>query len=281
MVSKACKPLNVLQSLKFSLQRKTLEQIYISYIRPLVENGSQVWGNCTISEERLIENVQLAAARIVTGAIRTVSHRALYLETGWETLASRREKQKLILFQKIIHNHTPPYLKNHLPCTVGARSQRSLRNSEDISIIRANKDYFANSFFPSAIKLWNNLEPGIRQIQDTKHFKSEINKNITKIPHHLSHGLRKANIIMTRLRMGCSELNSDLFKIGVVNTQICVCGHGPETSYHFFFVCQKYMLMRTELHSKIIHLSSFNAQALHLKKVLCGSCRCTAVFHCL
>ncbi len=75
--------------------------------------------------------------------------------------------------------------------------------------------------------------------------------------------------------MGCSELNSDLFKIGVVNTQICVCGHGPETSYHFFFVCQKYILIRNELHSKIIHLSSFN-----LKTILYGDDKVTSEDNC-
>jgi hypothetical protein len=37
-----------------------------------------------------LENVQIEAARVVTGGIRLVSINSLYIETGWETLQARR-----------------------------------------------------------------------------------------------------------------------------------------------------------------------------------------------
>ena len=39
-----------------------------------------------------LENVQVEAARIVTGGTRLVSLSHLYIETGWEKLKDRREK---------------------------------------------------------------------------------------------------------------------------------------------------------------------------------------------
>jgi hypothetical protein len=46
-----------------------------------------------ISLNTKIENVQLEASRIVTGGTRLVSLNNLYMETGWEKLKDRREKQ--------------------------------------------------------------------------------------------------------------------------------------------------------------------------------------------
>jgi hypothetical protein len=40
-----------------------------------------------------LENVQIEAARIVTGGTRLVSINSLYKETGWETLQARRENR--------------------------------------------------------------------------------------------------------------------------------------------------------------------------------------------
>jgi hypothetical protein len=56
--------------------------LYISYVRPLLENGNCVWVNCTRKEGETIEKQQLEAARIVMGAKKGTSHDELYQETG-------------------------------------------------------------------------------------------------------------------------------------------------------------------------------------------------------
>ena len=76
------------------LDRKSLDIIYTSFIRPSLEYGSGVWDNCNLQEKQNLEKIQLEAARIVTGATKLVSFQALYNETGWETLEIRRKKQK-------------------------------------------------------------------------------------------------------------------------------------------------------------------------------------------
>ena len=81
---KICKRSGYLQS--------TIITIYISFIRPLLEYTNVVWDNCTHFESNELEKIQNEAARIVTGATKLVSLHSLYTETGWESLASSKEK---------------------------------------------------------------------------------------------------------------------------------------------------------------------------------------------
>lgn len=82
----------------------------MAFIRPILEYGDVVWGNCTKENSELLEKVQIEAARIITGLRVNSSRSILYSELGWETLQSRRDKHKLILFYKIIHGLAPQYL---------------------------------------------------------------------------------------------------------------------------------------------------------------------------
>ena len=67
--NRANKKLNILFALKYKLDRKTLEIMYFSFIRPLLEYGDFVWDNCSSTLSDTIEKVQIKAARIVSGAI--------------------------------------------------------------------------------------------------------------------------------------------------------------------------------------------------------------------
>ena len=66
--------------------------MYFSFIRPLIEYADVIWDNCTQYQVNKLEKIQNEAARIVTGATKLVSIISLYLETGWEPLASRQKK---------------------------------------------------------------------------------------------------------------------------------------------------------------------------------------------
>jgi len=54
------------------LDRKTLEKIYLTFIRPILEYADVVWDNKTLFLINTIEHVQIEAARIVTGRTRLV-----------------------------------------------------------------------------------------------------------------------------------------------------------------------------------------------------------------
>ena len=94
ITNSASKILGSMRMLKFKLKRKTLNQIYIAYLRPIIE---YVCDSCTVYEQNSLESIQYDAARIVTGLTRSVSIANLLREIGWVSLADRRKMQKLIL----------------------------------------------------------------------------------------------------------------------------------------------------------------------------------------
>ena len=90
--SKAWIRVNIMRKLKFKLDRHSLQTICFSFIRPVTEYSDVVWDNYTLYEANELEKIQIEADRIVTGATKLVSIDSLYIETGWDTLASRRKK---------------------------------------------------------------------------------------------------------------------------------------------------------------------------------------------
>ena len=91
-----------MRKLKFILDRKSLEIIYTSFIRLILEYADVVWDNCTQYEINALEKIQIEAARIVTGTTKLVSLDKLYQETGRETLEDRRKKNKLCSIKCLI-----------------------------------------------------------------------------------------------------------------------------------------------------------------------------------
>ena len=86
-----------MRKLRFQLDRKSLETIYISFIRPLLEYGDTILINCTLAEARDLDRIQNEAARVVTGCTRLVSIRNIQLEVGWQSLDVRPLHHSLIL----------------------------------------------------------------------------------------------------------------------------------------------------------------------------------------
>ena len=93
--------LGILRNLKFRLGRKALYQIYLSYLRPLLEYATVVWDGCTLHEKRKMEQVQYVVARLVTGLTRPVSIENLIKEIEWLSLSDRRLFQKVLTLLKI------------------------------------------------------------------------------------------------------------------------------------------------------------------------------------
>ena len=93
MKAKAWKRINIMRTLKFELDRKALETIYLSFIRPILEYADIVWDNCSMHEKKDLNIIQYEAARIVT---KLVSLMLLHTNVCWDLLQERRQKHKLI-----------------------------------------------------------------------------------------------------------------------------------------------------------------------------------------
>ena len=218
ITKKAWNRINIMRKLKFKLDRSSLEKIFTTFIRPLLEYGDIVWDNCTQFEKQEIEKIQIEAARIATGTTKLVSLNALYQETGWVTLEKRRENHKLVMFYKMYNDLTPSYLSSLVPQSINNLSQYSLRNADNLQSIHARTNLYFQSFLPSVVRKWNDLSDEAKRSSSVTSFKNYLNRNRTSIPKYFYTGNRKTQILHTRLRTKCSSLNSDLYSKNITES---------------------------------------------------------------
>ncbi len=270
LVERASKELNVLRKLKFKLSRECLERIYFSFIRPLLEYACEVWDNCGEVNSMRLERVQYEAARIVSGLTSYANIDSLLKEMGWETLKDRREQKKLMLFYKIVSGVCPDYLENKLPPLVSESMGYNLRNANNYRIPLNRLTLYQNSFFPSTLKLWNELDDDFKTSNSIESFKYKLKlkyEKRKKPPAFYGIGNRYINALHTRLRNGCSALKNDLVRARIIANDICSCGLGAETTAHYFLECDRYREQRRALMSGLTQLGV--PVTIHV--LLCGN----------
>ena len=135
------------------LNRHTLNQCYISYVRPLPEYANIVFDNCTEHDKSQLENIQYKALLLITGAKQGTSYKRLIEATGFQTLNNRRTMQKLLKFHKLVHTKDPVCLSKLLPNTLGNKRATRASNTHTFTLIKANTIYFSNSSFPDCVRL--------------------------------------------------------------------------------------------------------------------------------
>ena len=239
IVKKAFNRLSILRKFKFILNRQTLEQLYFSFVRPILEYADVIWDNSTLLLVHKIESVQIEAARIVTGGTKLTSIDSLYKETGWQRLTERREIHRLTYFYKMDNNLTPPYLSNILPNRFQEVHTDNTRNSNALQPPITRTSLYSNYFLPSTVKSWNNQPTEIQTLPSLPSFKNYFKNKKAKKPLYYYEGSRTGQILHSRLRMNCSNLNSHLYKKHLVQSPNCSCGE-IETNEHYLLKCGRY-----------------------------------------
>ena len=135
------------------------------------------------------------AARIVTGLPVFASLDLLYYETGWETLSQRRTNKQLTLMFTIVNNETSGYLKNLLPNRVGDQTHNQLRNNQNYEVPYSRLCSYENSYFPSTLRLWNELDQDTRNSSSMLEFKNRIRSQVTNKPTNYTIPRERANKI--------------------------------------------------------------------------------------
>ena len=142
------------------LPRSSLLTIYKTFIRSQLDFADAIYDQaCNSSFHEKLESVQYNACLAIAGAIRGTSSEKLYEELGLESLKSRSWFRKLCHFYKILNEKSPSYLFDWIP---NLNRVRKTRHSNNIPAIHTRHNYFKNSFFPSTISEWNNLDCKIR-----------------------------------------------------------------------------------------------------------------------
>ena len=156
----------------FSVLLLIKEKLYKSYVRPGLEYASSVWDPFTGENIGRIERVQRRAARCVTSVFgRDQSVSALLEELKWQPLQERRARAKLILAHKGI-NHVTDIPFNYPTVSCGTRGH--VKNNFYIPFSRL--DTYKYSFYPSTLRLWNNIPPEIRNLPTADAFASGLDR---------------------------------------------------------------------------------------------------------
>lgn len=250
MISKAYARLGQMRKVKFLLDRNCLQKIYFSFIRPALEYADIIWDNLPEYLSRKIENIQLEAARIVTGGNRMASIAFLYRETGWVLLSKRRENHRLVQFFKMFHCKTPEYLSNILEIQTSKDGTHNTRSNNSIREIFARTKLYYESFFPSTIRLWNTLPNEIQNNPSLNNFKKYLNRSNINIPDYYNFGSRKGQILHSQLRLECSALKLYMFRRNLCPSPLCTCG-SIESNDHYLLYCPNYNVIRSETINKL------------------------------
>ena len=215
-----------------------------------MEYANVIWHNCTLGNSHLLESVQYEAAKVVTGAIKGTSASRLREELAWEELSVRRKINKLIYFYKIVNRLAPVYLVDLLPDLVEERAYIPLRSGQNISSFMYKSEKFRNSFFPSTVNLWNDLDLDIRNSISLPVFKANVRK-VFCMPRYnklFNFSLtRRASVLHTRLRLGFCALNDYLYGINCCDSPLCECSLERETVKHYLLKCPRFAAQRSVL----------------------------------
>ena len=154
-----------------------------------------------------------------------------------------------------MENENPKYLFSLIPTR---RSFYLTRNIHNIALPNTKHNFFKNSFFPSTIIEWHNLDPHLRKSESFSVFKSNLLKLIRPSTNSVynCHNPRRIWLI-TRLRLALSQLREHKFKHGYQNTlnPLWSCGNDAECTEHFLLHCPQFA---NERRTFLITLGNFN-----------------------
>ena len=231
------------------LPRECLEKLYLTMVRPILEYGGALFDGSPDIHTKPLDRVQREAGLVCTGAYKHTKNIRLMEELGWDSLEARRDSQRATLMFKIQNNLAPSYLADICPPLVGEVSRHNLRNAANIALPPGKATSYVNSFMPSAVRLWNDLNRDIKQSDTVDSFKYKLKKSKGAKKNKLYpkfNGIKAVN--HTRMRLGLSGLKAQRYDYNHVTSPKCdYCGARKEDPLHFFLQCRVFDTMRTIL----------------------------------
>lgn len=262
--------LSPLYPIAAKIPRHILLNIFYTYIRPLFDYADIIYdGHLTIADSQRLEKLQYRIGRLITGALYRTSSENIRIELGWSTLKTRRTLHRLFFFYKLMHepHNFPTYITDIITETREVATGRQLRNSTSRTIPQNRTLAFQRSFFPSTIREWNLLPQSMRSVTfSIASFKKAVYQQFStkQPPFYFQLGSKQGNVLHTRLRLGLSTLNADLFRVNSskTDTPSCKCGHPREDVKHFVLQCPLYADHRFALFSNLNALSISTSHSL-------------------
>ena len=261
---KAMNRLVMLKKLGAKIPRKSRFTIYLSYIRPVLEFGFQLYDNSTNEILEKIERTQREALLFVTVAYKKTSHRELLKEVGLPSLETRRKSHKIQFIYKAKNDLLPQYLIEIIPSTVGSLNEYNLQNANDIIVPKSRKNYFLKSYIPSSIRAWNESSLDIKRATSLNSLKAKLADLYGSTTYYLflsEDGNGAVN--HSRMRMGLSALNAHRKRYNFIPSSSCdFCNYRIENVRHFLLYCPAFAAQRQVMMDEIMGMGLESVQAL-------------------
>ncbi len=102
--SKARQRLGCISRYKYKMDRRSLEQCYTTFIRPLLEYGNVLFDAANEDDLDVLSKIEKDALRLITGARATCNVDALHVydEFKFPSLEQRRKDHKICILGKVI-----------------------------------------------------------------------------------------------------------------------------------------------------------------------------------
>lgn len=142
---------------------------YTTFVRPVLEYANTVWFPHNITNINQLEKVQRKAIRFIHNKYkRTDSPTHLLASSGLDTLAIRAKQARLKFMHNLLHNRFNINSSNY----INFSNSRISRNKHDKTLDEyfCNSNTFKFSFFPTAVREWNRLDPTIANIESPSNF---------------------------------------------------------------------------------------------------------------
>ena len=153
----------------------TLIRLYISLVRPILEYGSIIWDPSSPTLSHSLDSVQLFALKIAS-KFRSSLIPIILSEFNLPSLASRRQKAKLIFLFKLYHHFI--YFPSQIIYPSLPLSSYPLRSFHPNNFICLfiRKSSFYNSYLPSTVRYWNSLPSPLKETNSLSLFISLLSK---------------------------------------------------------------------------------------------------------
>lgn len=221
IVVRASRKVGILRNLKYKLNRKSIEMLYKSVVRPIFDYCDVVWDCLPAYLNNRIESIQIDSLRIISGVSVSCSKQKLYTETGFRPLSERRKIHRLIMFYKIINGLTPGFLYDLIPHRHQDLHGYATRNRDNYVHFLCSTEAFSKTFYPQTLRDWEALPDEIKNQPTVNLFKTNINRffSVPIIPVWYYVGQRTSNIHLCKLRNKCSSLNHHLLLNHITDDQ--------------------------------------------------------------
>ena len=176
VAAKASRTLGFLRRNLGQCTREVKSTAYTSLVRPVLEYASPAWDPTSSEGIVKLEKVQRQAARFAHGnyserdpgcVTRMVS------DLGWETLESRRKKDRLTTLYKVRHG-----LVDMDTGDVLRLNDRRTRGQQRLYQPTANVKVYKDSFFPRTIQDWNRLPAAVTDSQTIEEFRAGLEQQV-------------------------------------------------------------------------------------------------------